>query len=224
MSTQTLKKMSSTSVTGFEDYLSQNKLRALRDSGWQHVRVSLSTEKVSASPAAMLIAEAILSGMRVAQHSAFQIESSDTSGPFQVAANNNWATVKATPETHSEVQNPCGEGFAKLVNRLISLYTTEPDEDEVKPTDYAYMTAWRLVMEATAKMDCNFPKASATVTDEGGIRIRWRSENAEVRLAIPADENGKHYIYFEHGDRFGGETPVTGDKLASLIEWFAARV
>lgn len=109
-------------------------------------------------------------------------------------------------------------------NRLIELFQEE-DEDEyglLKPTTYAFVTAWKLVSDASKLMEKSFPKASASTDDKGGIRLTWTrlESEIEVRLICPSEPSQKTYLYHEKGEAHGIIDDVTGLTLAGWLQWF----
>ena len=91
----------------------------------------------------------------------------------------------------------------------------EENEDE-KPTYYAFTTALSLVMEASMFIYTGLPFAAISTDNEGGIRIEWIKERGEIRLVIPASSSNPPYIYYEFGDKYGVDKNASAFKL---IRW-----
>src|SRR6476620_1583528 len=79
--------------------------------------------------------------------------------------------------------------FRITVERLLELLDLE-EEDEygiLRPTEYAFRTAMKLVVEAYDIMGNSFPKCSTGTDDRGSITLDWTSLEPErtVRLFCP---------------------------------------
>lgn len=125
----------------------------------------------------------------------------------------------------NEVTNTFQKQAIEIVyDRLIELWQ-EKDEDEygiLKPTSYAFDTAWRLVSDASNFLKENFPKASVSTDDQGGIRLTWThlKSETEVRLICPSEPNQTAYLYRENSEKHGIIDGVTALTLASWLQWF----
>lgn len=113
-----------------------------------------------------------------------------------------------------------GEGYKATRDRLIALLR-EDDDGECKPTSHAFSSAWTLVTDATRKLQKHFPKASAAVDDECGIRLRWRNldKTREVSLYCPSDGSEDAYIYHEQDNEYDADYNVSGLSLANWLSW-----
>jgi len=94
--------------------------------------------------------------------------------------------------------------FRITVERLIELLDLE-EEDEygiLRPTEYAFRTAMKLVVEAYDSMGNSFPKASKILPNKkGSIWLAWENTNSDraVRLVGPINADKKSYIYHVSG-------------------------
>lgn len=124
-------------------------------------------------------------------------------------------------EDNTTIEKP---GIEILRERLIELLQEE-DEDEygiLKPTSHAFDTAWKLVSDASNFLRKNFPKASASTDEKGGIRLTWTrlEPEIEVRLICPSDPSRKTYLYHENSEAHGIIENVTALTLADWLQWF----
>jgi len=114
--------------------------------------------------------------------------------------------------------------FAVTLESLVELLELEDEDDYgvLKPTEYAYLTAMKLVLEAYKVLGSDFPKASASTDDEGGIRLSWQSreKDCRVRVFCPSSPEKKAYIYHQKGDEYGCDYEVSAPALVSWLKWF----
>jgi len=112
------------------------------------------------------------------------------------------------------------EGYKVTRDRLISILH-EDDEEEPKPTPYAFDLAWKFMTNATKKFLKDFPRASVAADYEGGIRIRWRDldRNREVSLYCPSSMAEKAYIYYEIDDKYDVDYNSPNLTLAKWLTW-----
>jgi hypothetical protein len=108
-----------------------------------------------------------------------------------------------------------------IVSRLLELL--DYDEDEVRPTNYAFSTAWNLLLTAVWHLPHGLPDAVAYTDEDGGIRCEWRHASRQLRLIVPAESHGRHYIYHEEGDNYSAEDPVSPETLAVWLRWLTER-
>ncbi|MEG4997263.1 hypothetical protein [Microcoleus sp. B4-D4] len=114
--------------------------------------------------------------------------------------------------------------FRITVERLIELLDLE-EEDEygvLRPTEYAFRTAMKLVVEAYDSMGNSFPKCSTGTDDQGSIRLAWENINADrrVRLFCPHNANEKAYTYHQKSEEYGSEDITSAATLVYWLEWF----
>jgi hypothetical protein len=114
--------------------------------------------------------------------------------------------------------------FRITVERLIELLDLE-EEDEygiLRPTEYAFRTAMKLVVEAYDILGDNFPKASTGTDDQGSIRLAWENINADrrVRLFCPHNANEKAYTYHQKSEEYGSKALTSAVILVDRLKWF----
>ncbi|MEG3966382.1 hypothetical protein QUA00_01820 [Microcoleus sp. T2B6] len=114
--------------------------------------------------------------------------------------------------------------FRITVERLIELLDLE-EEDEygiLRPTEYAFRTAMKLIVEAYDILGDSFPKASTATDELGSIRLAWQKVNADrrVRLFCPHNADDKAYIYHQNSEEYGSEDITSAATLAHWLEWF----
>ena len=96
--------------------------------------------------------------------------------------------------------------FRITVERLIELLDLE-EEDEygiLRPTEYAFRTAMKFVVEAYDSMGNSFPKCSTGTDDRGSIRLAWQNINGDrrVRLFCPHSSDEKAYISHQNSEEY----------------------
>lgn len=106
--------------------------------------------------------------------------------------------------------------YVVTLERIAELQDNEDD----RPSKYAYAGALKVLVEAARELSIEFPRASASVGPNGGLRITWSSAIAEVRLVIGGSEANKSYIYSESGLLHGVDYNLDGRHLAGHIRWF----
>ncbi|MEZ2240176.1 hypothetical protein [Microcoleus sp.] len=114
--------------------------------------------------------------------------------------------------------------FRITVERLIELLDLE-EEDEygvLRPTEYAFRTAMKLVVEAYDTMGNSFPKCSTGTDDQGSIRLAWENinTNCRVRLFCPSNAEEKAYIYHQKNQEYKSEYLISASTLVHWLEWF----
>ena len=69
--------------------------------------------------------------------------------------------------------------FRITVERLIQLLHLEAEDEYgiLRPTEYAFRTAMKFVVEAYDSMGNSFPKCSMGTDDQGSIRLAWQNIN-----------------------------------------------
>jgi hypothetical protein len=114
--------------------------------------------------------------------------------------------------------------FRITVEGLIQLLDLE-EEDEygiLRPTEYAFRTAMKFVVEAYDSMGNSFPKCSTGTDDQGSIRLAWQNINGDrrVRLFCPHSSDEKAYIYHQKSGEYGSKDITSGAILVYWLEWF----
>ena len=109
------------------------------------------------------------------------------------------------------------------LKRLVALLEEDETDDYgiLQPSQSAFKSAMRLVVEAYEIMGDSFPRASASTDEQGGIRLTWSKlePDCEVRLICPADANQSLYLYHELGENYAVENSVTTSILVQWLEW-----
>lgn len=112
------------------------------------------------------------------------------------------------------------EGFRVIHSRLLHLLERDDEEeDQVMPTSHAYNMALSLLLD-TQKLFQDMPPANVTADETGGIRVQWISPERQVRLVIPAQSEGRQYVYFEASNDYNLEDNPSPAALAKQLRWF----
>ncbi len=110
--------------------------------------------------------------------------------------------------------------------RILELLELEEEDDYgiLKPTEYAFRTAMKLVLGAYDSMVDHFPKASVCPDEKGGIMLEWSKENPScaIHLFCPSRPEIKAYIYHQTGDEYAGDYEVSSSRLSYWLNWFNA--
>lgn len=130
----------------------------------------------------------------------------------------------AKEQITDSISNSGLSNFRITVERLIELLDLE-EEDEygiLRPTEYAFRTAMKLVVEAYDSMGNSFPKCSTGTDDQGSIRLAWENINADrrVRLFCPSNAEEKAYIYHQNNQEYKSEYLISASTLVHWLEWF----
>ncbi|MFS8119627.1 MAG: hypothetical protein ACMG55_14235 [Microcoleus sp.] len=114
--------------------------------------------------------------------------------------------------------------FRMTVERLIELLDLEDDDEYgiLKPTEYAFRTAMKLVVEAYDILGGNFPKASAATDDRGSITLDWTSLEPDrtVRLFCPFSQEQPVDIFHHTEDEYAVEDIISSPTLVYWLQWF----
>jgi hypothetical protein len=109
-----------------------------------------------------------------------------------------------------------------MVSRVLELLQVEDDQEDdygaIVPTRTALSNALTILHETFRELQTTFPRAVASVSFDGGIRIQWMRPESSLRLVIPGSDEEEAYIYFEHEDDYGTES-VSATNLARRIKW-----
>ena len=127
-------------------------------------------------------------------------------------------------QTTGSISNSGLSNFRITIERLIELLDLE-EEDEygiLRPTEYAFRTAMKLVVEAYDVLGDNFPKCSTGTDYQGSIRLAWqnRDSGCRVRLFCPHNPDRKAYIYHQKSEEYGSEDITSAATLTHWLEWF----
>ena len=114
--------------------------------------------------------------------------------------------------------------FRITVEPLIQLLDLE-EEDEygiLRPSEYAFRTAMKFVVEVYDSMGNSFIKCSTGTDDQGSIRLAWQNINGDrrVRLFCPHNADEKAYIYHQKSEEYGSEDITSAATLTHWLEWF----
>lgn len=110
-----------------------------------------------------------------------------------------------------------------VFGQLLALYGEEPEDDYgiLKPTQHAFFTTVQLLINAGLQSRKRLPYGSVASDSEGGVRIEWYRDGREVRLVVPASEDGQPYIYHESGDVYSIERNPSASTLSRWLDWIA---
>jgi hypothetical protein len=114
--------------------------------------------------------------------------------------------------------------FRVTIERLLELLDLE-EEDEygiLRPTEYAFKTAMKLIVEAYDVLGNNFPKASTSTDDSGSITLDWTSLDRDrtVRLFCPYSAEQPVDIFHHTKDEYAVEDIVSSPTLVYWLQWF----
>ena len=131
------------------------------------------------------------------------------------------AKEKITNSSNSGLSN-----FRITIERLIELLDLE-EEDEygiLRPTEYAFRTAMKLVVEAYDSMGNSFPKCSTGTDDQGSITLDWTSLEPErtVRLFCPFNAEKPVDIY-HHAKNENAVEDIVSSTVVYWLQWFNKR-
>ena len=91
-----------------------------------------------------------------------------------------------------------------------------PHENDLAPTQRAINRAVLLLVETQSHL----PDSGDMYRDgDGGIRVEWESRTRQIRLFIHASEEREDYVYWQDGNEYSIDTPVTASALAKWQEW-----
>jgi len=93
-----------------------------------------------------------------------------------------------------------------------------PDE-VTRPTEFALRQAIQLIEEAALSVGWSFPRGSASVSHDGGLRVTWACLGRQVRLIIGAQLTDERYIYYEAEDGYGLARVTGPPALAAYLMW-----
>ena len=114
--------------------------------------------------------------------------------------------------------------FRITMQRLLELLDLEEEDDYgiLRPTEYAFRTAVKLVVEAYDLIGENFPKASTATDDRGSITLDWTSLDPErtVRLLCPFSPEKPADIYHHTSNKYGVDDTVSAQTLVDWLQWF----
>lgn len=108
-----------------------------------------------------------------------------------------------------------------LMNSLRTLFTTVPEDDDEKVTEYAFVTGLQILSQISYQtmMDGDLPKGYVTTDGIGGIVICWMGEGgSSVVLDIGSSETEPKRLYHRKIDATSSVTnQVNSDTLLSRL-------
>ncbi|WP_333463934.1 hypothetical protein [Microcoleus sp. herbarium7] len=130
----------------------------------------------------------------------------------------------ANEQITNSTSNSGLSNFRITVERLIELLDLEAEDEYgiLRPTEYAFRTAMKLVVEAYDRMGNSFPKCSTGTDDRGSIRLAWENRKADrrVRLFCPHSSDERAYIYHQKSEEYSSEDITSAATLVDWLEWF----
>lgn len=127
------------------------------------------------------------------------------------------------PKLYNTVAGVNNENLRITQNRLNELLTIEEDEEEaiVKPSEYAFNTACKIISDVYRALRDKFPKASVSVDSVGEITLGWyrREIDSKVGFVCSPTQEEKNYIYYAKGEEFNIVENVTSQTLVKWLEW-----
>ncbi|GAB4177826.1 MAG: hypothetical protein Fur006_09760 [Coleofasciculaceae cyanobacterium] len=122
----------------------------------------------------------------------------------------------------AQYTQPSASDITITLKRLVALLEEDDIDDYgiLQPSQYAFKTVMKLVVEAYELMGDRFPKASASTDEEGGIRLTWTKlePECEIRLICPAHANLSAYLYHELGESYAVEHDISASTLVHWLE------
>lgn len=122
--------------------------------------------------------------------------------------------------TVAQSAKPFSSDLAVTLKRLIALLEEDETDDygTLQPSSIAFKRAMQFIVEAYESLGENFPRASVSTDETGGIRLTWSKlePECEVRLVCPVSHSQEAYLYHELGDTYALEQNVT---LSILVQW-----
>jgi hypothetical protein len=124
-----------------------------------------------------------------------------------------WPLVASSTASSGRVTT---RDYVITLNRIEEL-RGEDDEDD-RPSEYAYNIALGLLRAAVQELDADFPRASVSVGPWRGLRITWSCGSREIRLICGGAPTNRTYIYYESA---GGHAidNASGRRLADHLRW-----
>lgn len=125
--------------------------------------------------------------------------------------------------TVAQSAKPASSDLAVTLKRLITLLEEDETDDYgiLQPSQTAFKLAMRFVVEAYESLGENFPRASVSTDEKGGIRLTWSKlePECEVRLICPAHNDQESFLYHELGGIYAVEKSATSSVLVQWLKW-----
>ncbi len=113
--------------------------------------------------------------------------------------------------------------YAVTIGRILELQQEpigDDDDEPTRPTAYAVTVATQLLKAVAERIPQDFPRGSASVAEDGGLRVSWARFGRELRIVIPGQPGGRAYIY-RHERPPLIDTEISAERLASYLRWVA---
>lgn len=116
---------------------------------------------------------------------------------------------------------PSSSDITVTLKRLIDLLE-EDESDEygiLQPSQSAFKLAMLLVIEAYEVMGDSFPRASASIDEQGSIRLTWSKLESEYEVRLVCAANAEQpYLYLELGDTYALQRDINA---SILVQWLS---
>lgn len=138
--------------------------------------------------------------------------------PITQGATTTATTIELNSAEWGEFHSP---DLDVTIRRVTALMDADEEDDATQPTEYAIQLTLRFLMEAASLLAGDVPRAAATVTDEGGIRLFWREPGRSVQLTVPPHHGKALSVYHRKGAEHATERDASPQVLAHWLDWFA---
>ncbi|MCB0061134.1 MAG: hypothetical protein KDE19_03430 [Caldilineaceae bacterium] len=110
------------------------------------------------------------------------------------------------------------QNYYTVISRILDLLLEDEIDDEyggeTLPTKHAVNRVLAVLSNTYEILGTVFPKASASTSFNGGIRVQWMHPQFSVRLIIPSVADQDEYIFSEDEETYGTEK-VSAETLAA---------
>jgi len=107
--------------------------------------------------------------------------------------------------------------------RLNELPYLEEDEDYTRPTQYAFSSAYQLILRTRDILFGSLPDAFLMTTEKGGVEFYWKKPSFSLKVTIASSPNGTDYIYVREAGVSRIEKEVSPSVLATLLREYVKR-
>lgn len=97
----------------------------------------------------------------------------------------------------------------------------QDDDEEDRPSEYAYQRTVRLLRDTADNLGMQFPPAMAVTGPNKCIRLLWTRSDREIRVTVGGSEANKSYLYWRESGRSGIEPTLDGRTLHRHLGWLA---